>query len=275
MGSTVQEANYFLRTVLYLAILAVLSVAGIEGWRWVNRDSYALAAHQEQLQQLQKEAAEYEQQLRQRDELIQQQAGTIETLETEVQRQRMALKFLKLDRRLARIEVLDQQENPENPSQLLTKVRFTELGPRGEHLTKPLEAEIRGDFLFIQAQVISFQDEFVEQGDELRGRAICRFLGMFGNQQSADSGISLKRLPQSPGEMTDFEKKLWTDFWDLANDAATAKNQGVRVATGSAPFTKVKPGASYRVEIRATGQLTIQPETPATSSDASVQPTFR
>ena len=59
----------------------------------------------------------------------------------------------------------------------------------------------------------------------------------------------------------DFEKGLWARFWDYANDPELAREKGVRAAHGEAPSIQLRPGKSYRVELRASGGISVVPET--------------
>ena len=56
------------------------------------------------------------------------------------------------------------------------------------------------------------------------------------------------------------EKKIWEDFWNIANDSDRAKELGIRAAHGDAVSIKVRKGKSYKVTLRATGDLTLQPD---------------
>ncbi len=62
------------------------------------------------------------------------------------------------------------------------------------------------------------------------------------------------------GKPTDFETKIWQDFWTIANDEDRAQEMGIRAAHGEAVSIKVKKGMSYRVTLRASDGLSIKPE---------------
>jgi hypothetical protein len=55
-------------------------------------------------------------------------------------------------------------------------------------------------------------------------------------------------------------RELWGEFWELANDPTRARERGVRAIHGEAPFIEARPGKSYRVELRASGGLSIRAE---------------
>lgn len=268
--STFHEVNILLRSMLYLGVFAVLGILGYQVWWTTYGDQYELeqtqaeiASLSERLENAQAEHAaalkEKNDQLQQQETLLAERAEQIDVLDREVQRQRTALKFLKFDRRLAEIEVLEQKPSEDDPETMLSRVRFTEVGQRGEPLGPPIEATIEGQELYVDAQVITFKDEYIEAGDALRGRAIVRFRRMFGDQQRPSEGVSLERPPLSPGESTRLEQELWGNFWQIANDASKADAQGIRAAAGSASSMQLQPGSKYRVDIRATGHMYIRP----------------
>ena len=60
--------------------------------------------------------------------------------------------------------------------------------------------------------------------------------------------------------MTDLEKKIWGDFWNIANNEKMAHELGIRAAHGGAVSMKVQKGKTYRVIMRSTGDLSIVPE---------------
>jgi hypothetical protein len=57
--------------------------------------------------------------------------------------------------------------------------------------------------------------------------------------------------------MSEFQQQLWSRFWDYANDAEAAAKLGVRALGGDAPYTELRPGMVYPLELRASGGLTI------------------
>ena len=61
------------------------------------------------------------------------------------------------------------------------------------------------------------------------------------------------------GVLSDFEKGLWSDFWEFANDKTKAAEMGIRAANGEAVSIKVRETASYNVSLRASGALSISP----------------
>ncbi|MCU0980063.1 MAG: hypothetical protein MUF25_12980, partial [Pirellulaceae bacterium] len=70
------------------------------------------------------------------------------------------------------------------------------------------------------------------------------------------------------GVMSDFEKKIWDDFWTIANDPQQAAQLGIRAVHGDAVSIKVEQGKTYRITVRASGgpEIPVDQETPANKS---------
>lgn len=59
--------------------------------------------------------------------------------------------------------------------------------------------------------------------------------------------------------MSDFEREIWGDFWTIANDAERAEELGIRAAHGEVVYNKVQPGKRYKLELRSSGGLSMNP----------------
>ena len=62
------------------------------------------------------------------------------------------------------------------------------------------------------------------------------------------------------GVPSEFEKQIWSDFWNIANDEAKAKELGIRAAHGEAVSIKAEKGKTYKVLLRASDGLSIAPD---------------
>jgi hypothetical protein len=60
--------------------------------------------------------------------------------------------------------------------------------------------------------------------------------------------------------MTEFEREIWRQFWDFANDPDKAEQAGIRAAHPEAPSIKLRPGKEYVIKLRASGGLSINPK---------------
>ena len=264
-----QSAASILRTLLLGGIVAI---AG--WWTWFLRDKLgegerALRESQVEVQTLRTSLDESSAKIEELDVLIGEQQATIETQEAEIAAKDeeilaldAALELLKIDHRLAEIEVVEQVQDEDGT--LRTKVRFLELGPDGEPLGEGLEAEVQGRTVYVETLVIKFGDQFVEAGDPLRGTAICLFRRLFGEDQKPSDGIPIDAAGVQPlvygGDSTapPLHRDLWNRFWEYANDPELARERGVRAIHGEAPVIELRPGKRYRVELRASGGLTIR-----------------
>lgn len=239
-----KNVNYLLRTVVYGAFALVLVLAWFQITGAEERHAVEIAARERRIHEL--------------EEDLQAKQLRIDQLET-------ARRFLKTDHRVARIQVLDQTPEEEDPERVHTTLEFQELGFGGEPLGPPAIITLQGRVAYLDALVIKFEDDYVEKGDFLRGTSICLFRRLFGEFQQPNEGFPIDAAGSRPraysAEDTDpaFQRDLWKRFWDYANDRALAEELGVRALQGEAPYMELRPGRSYRVELRSSGGLTIRP----------------
>ena len=255
MLQTFREFNHFARTVALLGMTGLVGTGMYLGYRTFHARDVA------------------EQELREKEKQISEQAGQIKELQTDVESKRKqieqldtSLRLLKTDHRVARIVVSDQRP-AQNRAMLATTFQFFEIDDAGRALEEPRTYTIDGDRLYVDAYVVKFDDRFVEQGDPLRGTSIFLFKRLWGEYQNPTDGYVLDRVRARPvgysdgHEMSDFEKRIWNNFWDLANDPERLAAAGIRSAHGEAPSMRLKKGMSYRLNLRASGGLSFEPET--------------
>ena len=258
--SGIGGVNYFFRTLVLGAVVGLLAWGGFEVRSLVQRHEQELAERDHRIQGLVADVA-------QRDQRIAEQQQQIEELQAKVRELELALKLLKVDHRLARLSVKEQRAAPALKGGVETVVVFQELDGEGEPLGPEQPFTLVGTVAYIDALVIKFDDSYVEQGDALRGSSICFFRRLFGEYQQPSEGFPLDSVgtrPRSYGAGDDapppVESTLWQHFWDYANDPTAAAKAGVRALHGEAPYIELRPGMSYRVELRASGGLTVRPE---------------
>jgi hypothetical protein len=174
------------------------------------------------------------------------------------------------DIRIAEVSVVRQGGEP-----LRTTFRFVEVNEKREPIGEPRVFTIRGDVAYFDTLVIKFEDSFMPLeklplSDEvlrsqLARKAIIFFRRVFSEKQKPEDGFPLDipgdpPAPYRPGTaLTPFERQLWRDFWQLANDPRLAASRGVRAAHGLAVYTQLRPGRYYVLEQRLAGDLTIRP----------------
>jgi len=116
--------------------------------------------------------------------------------------------------------------------------------------------------------VVKFDDKYIEQADIHRSTSLVLFRRIFGNQQKPDDGFALDaegsnpRAYSSGGKTSDLERKVFGDFWKVANDKQKQMELGIRAAHGEAPNIKVEKGKSYRIMLRASGGVSLNPDMP-------------
>ena len=187
----------------------------------------------------------------------------ITQLEVENQRLEMANVFLKKTRRLAVISDI-VKESQEGSDAVKTTFSFSEVDLSDNPIGEKRTFTIDGDILYVDLLTIKFEDDFVEQGDVLKGTALCMFNRLFGEKQKPEDGFHIDDVGKTPKaykldsqDSSRFEEELWGNFWKLAQDPDYAKKMGVRAAHGSAPSMKLEEGSAYKLDMRNTGEMTI------------------
>lgn len=197
---------------------------------------------------------------------IAQQAEQIELQIEEIQKLELARQLLRLDHRVATIEVLRQGPAQDGSGAVETEVRFTEVDDTGEPIGEGETMVIKGSRLYLDGLVIKFEDDYVEQGDHLRGTSVCLFERLFSDVVAPENGIAIDSkfkhpLPFRGDDLPDpLYGALFERIWDYANDPEAAAALGVRAISGEAPSIEARPGKTYRVELRQSGGMTIRAE---------------
>lgn len=235
--------NSLLRTFLATALAGVVGYGAWVGYRTYNAHELAMQAKDAQLAELRDEVAA--------------KARQIERLET-------AMQLLKIDERVAQIVVVDQALGPDG-QRVQTRFRFSEVDKEGNPLGESKTMTIDGDIAYLDAWVVKYLDEHVEQADPLRATSVCLFRRIFGEFQKPTEGFVIDAQGSRPSaygetEMSSFEREIWANFWEYANDPERAKMAGIRAAHGEAPSIKLQVGKLYRVQLRASDGLSIVAE---------------
>jgi hypothetical protein len=264
--------NSFLRTLIALTLLGGVGAAGYYGYTTYNAKEIAarkqeaeLAENKKQLEDASRQLVAAQQDLLVKQRTIEAKDEEIVKLNASVKKLELALRYLKIDHRVARFTAVDQMKD-EATGETSSLIEFVELNDEGHPIDTPRQFRIRGDTVYIDGWVVKFDDKYVEQADLERGTSLLLFKRIFGSGQRPDDGYPLDEIGSAPraylrgGKMSDFEKRIWDDFWNIANDADRAKQLGIRAAHGGAPFMKVEKGRSYRILLRASGDPTIVPE---------------
>ena len=182
--------------------------------------------------------------------------------EHEIQKLLQANAFLKMSKRMA---VISDIKKSEENGVVKTTFTFTELDPSEEPYGPKREFTIEGRCLYIDSMVIKFEDKYIEKGDDFKGKALCLIRRLFSEKQRPDDGFPIDPEGQTPqacvsdnARFQQFQETLWAEFWKLAQDPEYAHKKGVRATHGSAPYMQLEEGATYKLEMRTTGELTIK-----------------
>ena len=196
------------------------------------------------------------------DSALRQRVAELEQLNEALQQR---IEFLRERKRVARIHVLDQVADSQAPGGQRTTFRFEEIDAEGSPLNPPREFTIDGDVLYVDAQVIKFDDSFLQEHELEKGSTLLLFRRLFGEHQAPAEGFALAAAQRPPDGYSvesapdAFSAELWDNFWDYANRPEVLERTGVRAMHGEAPYMRLEAGRSYQVELRTTDGLTIRP----------------
>lgn len=267
MMENISTLNSFIRTVLALVVIGGVGGGGWYAYSKYNAKEFEAAENARELatanQKLQDAMADVEA----KGKLLVKKDAEISQLNKDIEKLQTRIALLKVDHRLARLTVREQTKSPET-GEIRTKVEFVELNDEGVPYESetPRTFDIKGDLIYIDSWIVKFDDKYVEAAEIDRSTSLCLFHRIFGEKQNPVDGFPLDQSGTRPtgyargGKMTDYEKRIWDDFWEIANDPAKAKEMGIRAASGEAPSMRVQNGKSYRVMLRASGGLSIVPE---------------
>jgi len=272
MMDSLATINSFLRTLIALVIVGGAGAAGWYGYSTYNAKEFAAQKKAQELAAAEKSLADAQQKLNQAEADVARQAeeirardSTIVKLNENVKKLETALYYLKLDHRVARFTAVDQTKD-ETTGETATLIEFVELNDEGQPIETPRQFRVKGDVVYVDGWVVKFDDRYIEQADLERGTSLLLFKRLFGSGQRPDDGYPLDAVGSAPkayargGRMTDFERKIWDDFWNIANDPQKATALGIRAVHGDAPSMRVQKGKWYKVLLRSTGEMSVVPD---------------
>lgn len=249
--SNVKTINSAVRTVMVLGACSVVGYGGYFGYNNYVKPSQDAKQAIADLADLQ---VEFE---KQQTALIESEALN-DRLET-------SMKLLKVDRRIANVVVLEKGEDADgNP---FMDVSFTEVDEEDNPIGTTRNYTIQGEKLYIDGWIATFEDKYIEQADELRAASLFAFKSIYGDAEMPRDAQRLDEESQDqspPGIYNDsrkreFEQKIWSDFWKVCNDAQLQHELGIRAVGGQTSYVKPIEGKTYRVNIRASGGMSLSP----------------
>ncbi len=168
---------------------------------------------------------------------------------------------LSADSRIAEVLVTKSIFN-EKTQAIETTIKFLEYDTEKKPLS-PRYFTFRGNILQFQSLVIRFQDKLVEAGDKLRGKSAYLFLKVFmldGANTQVYNLTEASGVPEGykvPGLKSEFEQKLWEEFWKYALDPKEREHSGIKNAQIEAPGSMFLPGSIYTISIEHDGGMRI------------------
>lgn len=251
-----------LRTLLATVLVGGIGVGGWYGYTTYNATEIEAKQSAQALAQAKVELEAKDAVIRVKEQEIGALTDEVAEQQREIERLDTAMRLLKIDHRMAIVSVVDQAID-EATNITLTQIDFQEINSNGDPIGTPKRIEIKGEVLYIDSWVVKFDDKYVEQADIDRSTSLVMFRRMFGEMQEPREGFALDEDGARPAvygrgdKMSEFEEKIWGDFWEVANDEAKQEELGIRAIHGEAPSIKVKKGKAYRVDLRASGGLSI------------------
>ena len=244
----VKTVNSSVRTLLILAACGVIGYFGYFGYQNYVKPSHEAKQAIAELATLKEDFAKQKMELEKVTKLN--------------ERMATSMKLLKVDKRVANIEVLKIEKDEDgNP---LMDLSFTEVGENGEEIGITKNYTIKGDKFYVDGWVVAFEDKYIEQADELRGASLFVFKSIYGNDETPRDAQRLDDDSQSrPGiyednHKSDFEQKIWSDFWGVCNDNHKQQELGIRASHGQSTYIAGQEGKTYQIEIRASGSTGIK-----------------
>ena len=174
---------------------------------------------------------------------------------------RQVIERLTADSRIAEVLVTQSSFN-ETTKKIETTIKFLEYDTSGKPIA-PRYFTFQGNIIQFQALVIRFQDRLVQAGDKLRGKSAYIFLRAFvldSEKPQIFNLIDVNQIPQGykvPGVKSEFETKLWKEFWSYALDPKARERMGIKNAQIEAPGSMFLPGTIYTIKIEHDGGIRI------------------
>lgn len=285
-ADTVSSVNSL---IMMTATLTVVGALGFAGWmaydRFLAPEFRAKQQAEEELKQARDELTKVNGELTSAQQKVDEQAETINTqavrigeqertideqgeqivvLEEENVRLSTAMRLLKVNHRLAHIKVL-RMGTDEVSGEVYSDVEFLEMTPEGQPLGKPKQFRLNGDEIRVDCWIVKFDDKYIQDSDLHRSTSLCVFKSIYGNIDGPTNAKGLEQRYSRPAayargsQLSEFEKKIWDDFWDISNDPRRALELGIRANHGQVNYIKAQEGLTYQVDLRASDGITIRP----------------
>jgi hypothetical protein len=248
VNDAISTVNTTVRTFLMTLVVAAAGIGGYKAYDLYHEPHEQLAEKQAELDRAQADLESNRKQL----------AATA----AELDRTKVAMQLLKVRHRIARLKCLEQSKD--EGGKLQTLVEFIELNDEGLPICEPKQFKIEGDLVYVDYLTVKFDDKYIEQSDLDRSTALVLLQRIFGEHQLPIQGHQIDNVNTRPTAyargtlMSEFEKKIWDDFWLIANEPARARDLGIVALHGDAPSMRVQPGKTYEIDVRSTGDMSFR-----------------
>lgn len=176
---------------------------------------------------------------------------------------RQMIDRLTADTRIAEI-LVTKSEYDEVAKRIRTTIKFLEYDAKGLPM-QPKYFTFAGNVIQFQSLVIRFADKFVEAGDRLRGKSAYLFMKAFVLDGAKTQEFEITKTDNVPAgyqvggnrEQSEFQEKLWKNFWSYALDSEKREHAGIKNAQIEAPGSMFLPGTIYALKIEHDGGIRI------------------
>jgi len=179
----------------------------------------------------------------------------------EVKVLRKAVERLSADSRIAEVMVTKSEFN-EQTQKIETTIKFLEFDAH-ENALPPKYFTFQGNIIQFQSLVIRFSDDMIKGGDQLRGKSAYLFLKAFVLDGEKTQEFKITETYEVPEgyrvseNRSEFEDRLWKDFWKYAFDPQERSRTGIKNAQIEAPGSLFLPGTIYTLKIEHDGGIRI------------------
>lgn len=260
--NNVKTVNSSVRTLLILGVCGVVGYFGYFGYQNYVKPSQDAKQAMADLETLKADFEEQQNLLAKSQKQLGESQKHLATANKLNERLTISMKLLKVDKRVANIKVLSTEKDEDgNP---LMNVSFTEVDADGAEVGISKNYTIKGSKFYVDGWIVAFDDKYVEEADELRGASLFVFKSIYGDGEAPRDAQRLDDDSQErPGiyaddQKSEFEQKIWSDFWGVCNDTHRQQELGIRASHGQTTYILGKEGKTYQVEIRASGSMGIK-----------------
>lgn len=255
----IKAINSVVRTFLVLGVAGLVGYGGYHGYHQFVVPAGEAREAKEKLEAVSRQNAELQNK-------VAEQTVRLDELQRLNDKLQTSLKLIKLDRRVAWIRVREKGKAEDGTP--FMDVEFVEMDREGKKpAAEPLSYRLRGERLYVDCWLVKFEDRYVEDADLLRNATLCVFKEIYGD---LDGPSSAQKLDRASGDqmvpagyndaaVNEFERRIWYDFWRVANSSALQRELGIRAAHGQANNILAEAGQTYIVELRASDGVTLRP----------------